>query len=1167
MAFSAHPALSTVNHLIFGLVPGDGYDVAQDAQLIGYDLQSGSAGSIAFPADGGGAFAILPAGQSNPPPSPVTTLAAGSPTATSILLSWTAVGANGNQGRASQYDIRYSTSPIDATSWAGATRATGEPAPRPAGEAETFTVPGLAAATRYYFAIKVADEVPNWSGLSNVPSATTLQPPDTTPPAGVDDLAASSPTQTSIRLAWTATGDDGIQGRASGYDLRYATTVIDGTTWPNAIRAEGEPSPANPGAPESFVVTGLSPGTRYHFALRVGDEAGNWSPLSNAASAGTEPAPDTEPPSGIDDLQAVASGHRSALLRWTAPRDDTPGEPVSGYLGRFSAEGLAEETWEEGLIVEGLPDPGEPGAQESFLLEGLAPATTYHVGIRSLDEEGNLSSLASVCEVTTTSAPDTLPPIRTTDLEARAIARTTIEVSWSAPEDRVPDDCVEEPEVDRYEIRFSTFPLDGDGWAAGVSASAPDPASPGVEQRLTIADLIPSTRYYVALRSRDPRGNWSEISNQIEAITLEPEVLPDIVPPAPVADIAARAIAPDRVLLTWLSPSDAGAPGGADHYDIRRARSPVTPESWESATPVLPVVSCRGAGSPESLRVADLEPETTYHFALRAIDDAGNLGPLSESVDATTPPSPDTLPPDRVEDLRVAGLDTVSVLLAWTTPDDDGGQCAAYEMRISTEEIDEESWGGADLVPELPTPGPPGSPASQGIEGLAPSTRYFVALKTSDAAGNWSPVSNVVDLTTDAIPEPPEEDPIDTTPPAAVSNLAATAIDETRIQIAWTAVGDDGLQGQATRYELRRSVSPIDESNWETAIPIAVAMLPAPAGAGETFTVTGLESDTEHHFAIRVADEAGNRSGCSNDAAAQTFLPLDTSPPAAPMGLAAADEGDRVRLAWFPSAEPDFADYALHRRQTGSPDVWTVPGLLSPSFLDTTASPEIEYFYSVTARDVSGNPSSPSAEVAVTLDIADFLPQVSGFHSKVVVRVEEGGETAVARLTWGCGQMARVAGFAVDRSDDGGASWIRRTGALLPPQRQNEFVEPMERPSCLYRVVAVSSRGYELPMPPTPASLSGRTRRHRIDGPFPNPSVGPLRFHFSLATPARVRILAHDVTGRVRTILRDEEATAGEQDWSLSDAAAASLSLPSGVYFLTVEVGGERASRKFILQR
>jgi streptogramin lyase len=121
--------------------------------------------------DGGGT-----APTDTAPPAAVTTLAAGSPTLASVGLTWTAPGDDGATGRASQYDIRYSTSPIGEADWDAATPCVGEPAPKGAGEGEAFTADNLNPGTPYYFALKSADEVPNWSALSNVATATTLNP-------------------------------------------------------------------------------------------------------------------------------------------------------------------------------------------------------------------------------------------------------------------------------------------------------------------------------------------------------------------------------------------------------------------------------------------------------------------------------------------------------------------------------------------------------------------------------------------------------------------------------------------------------------------------------------------------------------------------------------------------------------------------------------------------------------------------------------------------------------------------------------------------------------------------------------------------------------------------------------------------------------------------------
>jgi hypothetical protein len=113
------------------------------------------------------------------------------PSATTVTLEWTAPGDDGSTGTASVYDIRYSLQPITDLNWNSATSLEDEPVPQAAGAAESFTVTGLNPGTLYYFAMKAGDEVPNWSGLSNVLSVTTL---DTTAPAAITDLSLESQT-------------------------------------------------------------------------------------------------------------------------------------------------------------------------------------------------------------------------------------------------------------------------------------------------------------------------------------------------------------------------------------------------------------------------------------------------------------------------------------------------------------------------------------------------------------------------------------------------------------------------------------------------------------------------------------------------------------------------------------------------------------------------------------------------------------------------------------------------------------------------------------------------------------------------------------------------------------------------------------------------------------
>jgi len=92
---------------------------------------------------------------------------------------------------------------------------------------------------------------------------------------------------TSITLNWTAPGDDGNIGQASGYDIRYATFNFTNSDWDTLIQVFNEPVPAPAGVIESFTISGLDANTTYYFAIKAVDDAGNWSGLSNVCSVTT----------------------------------------------------------------------------------------------------------------------------------------------------------------------------------------------------------------------------------------------------------------------------------------------------------------------------------------------------------------------------------------------------------------------------------------------------------------------------------------------------------------------------------------------------------------------------------------------------------------------------------------------------------------------------------------------------------------------------------------------------------------------------------------------------------------------------------------------------------------------------------------------------------------
>lgn len=249
-------------------------------------------------------------------------------TSNSVSLTWTAPGDDSLTGTAAQYDLRYSTVAITATNFATATRFTGTPTPAAPGSPQTVTVTGLQPSTTYYFAVKTGDEVPNWSGLSNVISRTTLAAPDLVRPGPVATVTVTGSTETTVALRWTAVGDDSLTGTATSYDVRYSTSPITATNWASATQATGEPTPGSAGTVQNFTVSGLTRQTTYYFALKVADEAGNVSALSNVVNTTT---PDQTAPAAIRDLAVgfLWLGWHTGITAFEAVPTMTVGKPAS----------------------------------------------------------------------------------------------------------------------------------------------------------------------------------------------------------------------------------------------------------------------------------------------------------------------------------------------------------------------------------------------------------------------------------------------------------------------------------------------------------------------------------------------------------------------------------------------------------------------------------------------------------------------------------------------------------------------------------------------------------------------------------------------------------------------------------------------------------------------
>lgn len=126
---------------------------------------------------------------------------------------------------------------------------------------------------------------------------------DLVPPAPIPNLATSQVNDNNLLLTWTATGDDAAVGTATRYELKRSSSLITSANFGSATTIGITQTPRAPGSAEQFLVTGLSSNTRYYFAIRAVDEAGNVGLIASSPSATTLPS-DTNPPAQTVDLSA-----------------------------------------------------------------------------------------------------------------------------------------------------------------------------------------------------------------------------------------------------------------------------------------------------------------------------------------------------------------------------------------------------------------------------------------------------------------------------------------------------------------------------------------------------------------------------------------------------------------------------------------------------------------------------------------------------------------------------------------------------------------------------------------------------------------------------------------------------------------------------------------------
>lgn len=254
-----------------------------------------------------------------------------------------------------------------------------------------------------------------------------------------------------------------------------------------------------------------------------------------------------------------------------------------------------------------------------------------------------------------------------------------------------------------------------------------------------------------------PNQTWNASNYWVDVMFVAASPGSDITPPTMPANFAAVAASANRINLSWGASTD---DVGVAKYRIYRGGSA---SAWAETT---------------ATTYADttVVQNTTYAYAVQALDAVGNASALSVSASATTPAggTVDTSPPSVPASLSAHAASATRVDLTWSASTDNVG-VVKYQLFRN---------GGATAIAQ-----PTGT--SLADTAAVPSTTYSYQVRAVDAANNVSALSNIAWVATPALPG---------TLPAAPNGIAA-ASGNAQVTLNWNAVSG------ATGYKVYRNAS------------------------------------------------------------------------------------------------------------------------------------------------------------------------------------------------------------------------------------------------------------------------------------------------------------------------------------------------------------------------
>jgi fibronectin type 3 domain-containing protein len=325
-----------------------------------------------------------------------------------------------------------------------------------------------------------------------------------------------------------------------------------------------------------------------------------------------------------------------------------------------------------------------------------------------------------------------------------------------------------------------------------------------------------------------------------------------------------------------------------------------------------------------------------------------------------------------------------------------------------------------------------------GNSGLQASTQYCYSVRAFSTSGQsgkvraYSDFSNTACATTPALPVP-----------AAPSDVSAAPDAWGRIRVTWT---DNA--GNENGFRVERSAT--SSGPWSSIATIG------PNGV----SFDDWQAPTaEQPACYRVI--AYNGYGDSQSSNVDC-----TAKPAPPSGLVASVSGSDVSLAWTDnSGVEDGFQVRRWTQSEGTPVVVATLPANATTYHDVGLA-DNTYSYQVLATKDGGTSTASNNASAVVATVPPLSP--SGADANPA------GSSVVA-ITWG--DATTEAGYRVERSIDGGASWVVAGTSGLNETWFYDVAQPSERQLC-YRIIAFNGAGDSPPsnmdcttLPAAPSNL------------------------------------------------------------------------------------------------